>query len=335
MFDKLLNELKKLDGMKISIPIEPDEDGYIDRECPDKDCLFQFKVKDEDWTNIFKNESVFCPMCGNESTSDTFATTEQVENATEQGTEYILGKLDKALKDGARDFNRRQQRDGFITMRMSVKGTTPERFILPISAKEKFERKINCEKCNVRYAVIGSAFFCPNCGHNSVEKTFNDTIDTIVSSIKNIKVIRDAISKISKDEAEMTCRSLIEKGLLDCVVAFQRFNDIVYKRQKNAKDKIPFNAFQKLDIGETLWKDILNESYSDWLDDKELERLNILFQRRHILQHTEGLVDQMYLNKTKESKYKLGQRIVVKEKDVLELVGYIKKLIQTLKEKVK
>jgi len=334
MFEKLLREIKQLDGMKVSIPINADENGFIDKECPDKECMFVFKVHEEDWKNNFKDESVFCPMCGNESTSDTFWTTEQVNNAQKQAGEYIEGKIHKAMKDDARDFNRRQSKGGFISMSMRVKGHTHQKLIMPIPSQDIFEQKISCEKCESRYSVVGSAFFCPCCGHNSVEQTFNNTINKIESSIKNIPTIREALNEISKDQSENTCQTLIEKCLLDSVVAFQRYCDLIYSKHKDSKSKIPFNAFQKLDVGGKLWHELFNESYKDWLTENQFERLNILFQRRHLLQHTEGIVDDKYLEKSFDTKYKPGQRIIVKEKDALELVEYIKTLTTEIRNRI-
>jgi uncharacterized Zn finger protein (UPF0148 family) len=332
MFENLLRELKQLDETKISIPIETDENGFIDKECPDEECMFVFKVHEEDWKN-FKEESVFCPMCGNESISDNFWTTEQLNKAQKQVTKYIEGKIHKAMKDDAKSFNSRQSKKGFITMSMSVKGHTPQKLIMPIPSQEIFEQKINCENCDSRYSVIGSAFFCPCCGHNSVEQTFNNTINKIESSIKNIPAIRKALNEVSKDQSENTCQTLIEKCLLDSVVAFQRYCDIMYTKHKNTKTKIPFNAFQKLDVGGDLWQEIFNESYKNWLTETEYKRLNILFQRRHLLQHTEGIVDEKYIIKSSDNKYKTGQRIVVKEKDAIELVNYIKILTNHIRSK--
>lgn len=334
MFEKLLRELKQLDGMKVSIPIETDENGFIDKECPDEECMFVFKVNEVDWKNNFKDESVFCPMCGNESTSDTFWTTEQINNAHKQAGEYLKGKIHKAIKDDSKNFNRRQPKGGFISMSMNVKGHTPQKLIIPIPSQDIFEQKISCEKCESRYSVVGSAFFCPCCGHNSVEQTFNNTINKIESSIKNIPTIREALDEISKDQSENTCQTLIEKCLLDSVVAFQRYCDLKYSKHKNSKSKIPFNAFQKLDIGGKLWLELFNESYKDWLTENQFERLNILFQRRHLLQHTEGIVDEKYLEKSSDNKYKSGQRIIVKEKDAIELVDYIKTLTTEIKKRI-
>lgn len=296
--------------------------------------MFEFKVNKEDWSNNFKDESVFCPMCGKESTSDTFWTTEQVNNAKKQAKDYVQSKIHKAMKDDARSFNSRQPKEGFISISMSVKGYTPQKLIIPIPSREIFEQKIKCEKCESRYSVIGSAFFCPCCGHNSVEQTFNNTINKIESSINNIPIIRKALNEISKDQSENTCQTLIDKCLLDSVVAFQRYCDIMYSKHKNSKSKFLFNAFQKLDVGGNLWKEVLNESYNDWLTETEFKRLNILFQRRHLLQHTEGIVDEKYIVKTSDNKYKPGQRIVVKEKDAIELVTYIKALTNQIRNKV-
>lgn len=66
------------------------------------------------------------------------------------------------------------------------------------------------------------------------------------------------MAKINPDEAEITVQSLIETGLSDMVVAFQRFCEATYK--KLVKDKtIKANAFQNLEIGSTLWREILGK----------------------------------------------------------------------------
>jgi hypothetical protein len=60
MFERLIKELKELERTKqISVPIESDEDGYLDRECPNDDCLFQFKV--DDVLDQSGEEFICCP----------------------------------------------------------------------------------------------------------------------------------------------------------------------------------------------------------------------------------------------------------------------------------
>ncbi|MEQ8191444.1 MAG: hypothetical protein ABRQ39_25995 [Candidatus Eremiobacterota bacterium] len=335
MFDDLLNTLKDLEKPKtISIPIIADENGYCDKECPSEECKFQFKVYAEDWKNLFKDEAVYCPFCRHKAISNSWWTTEQIENAKRQAIRYIEGKLSTALKRGAETFNRRQPKDSFISISLKVSGFRPEHYFVPITGKEAMELKIQCEKCNARYSVIGSAFFCPCCGYNSVERTFDDAIKKVEAKLDNLNLIRTALIKAGKkDDAELTCRSLIESGLTDCVVAFQRFLEEIYKKQNNVKQP-PFNVFQRIEDGSKLWKDLLQEGYEDWLTQEEMNELKLLFQKRHLLAHCEGLVDQKYIDKSGDKAYQVGQRIVVKEKDVRTLAILVRKIVNKIKEKL-
>lgn len=58
MFDDLQKLLKNLESGQhsIAIPIETDDKGYVDKECPNNDCKFQFKVNDDDWEKYKKDE---------------------------------------------------------------------------------------------------------------------------------------------------------------------------------------------------------------------------------------------------------------------------------------
>lgn len=330
MFEKLLKELERI--TQISVPIQSDEDGYLDRECPNEDCLFQFKVYETDWEELFKDEKVFCPFCRHEAKSDAWFATEHIEQAKEQVIKHIHGRIDKALEQGARDFNSKQPRNSFIKMSGKVTGTKLIHYIVPVPSKEEMQLKIQCKICNAKYAVIGSAFFCPCCGHNSAEETFDNSLKKIQDKIKNIPIIRKAVETVSKDEAENTVRSLIETSLGESVVAFQRFCEVKFSTRAPGKN-VRFNTFQNIENGATYWKDILGETYADWITVDEMTKLNILFQKRHLLAHREGIIDQKYLDKTCDSLYKVGQRIVIKEKDVLELVGLVEKLVDTLRQK--
>jgi hypothetical protein len=329
MFDKLLKQIRDLENTKISVPINADKEGYLDKECPNTECMFQFKVLEDDWEK-FNEESVFCPMCRHEAKKDSWWTTQQLEEAKEQALQHIHGLIGQAIRDDAIDFNSRQSRDSFISLTVNVSGTSPYHYILPVPSLEEMRLKIKCKECDTQYAVVGSAFFCPKCGHNSAEETFGYSMLKIESKLKNISVIREAVEAISKDEAETTCRSLIETSLNECVVAFQRFCEVSYSK-KAPSTKIKFNAFQNLDIGGEYWRELFGESYSDWLSPIEFKEVSILFQKRHLLSHTEGIVDQKYIDKSGDNIYSVGQRIVIKEKDILRLIFLVKTIIDKIR----
>lgn len=332
MFDDLIKELKKLEKNSLSIPIVPDEEGFIDKECPAKDCLFLFKVNEEDWKNIFSDEVVYCPQCGHASPSNTWYTTEQIKEGERQAVNYIQGKIGSALQAGASKFNSRSQ-NGFLTIKLKVSGPTSINVILPITSRDVMEQKIQCDKCKSRYSVIGSSFFCPCCGDNSVERMFDASIEKVKHKLTAIEKIKDLLDNSGqKDQAAITCQSIIESSLSDCVTAFQRFNEKVYRAQPKA-DATPINSFQRLDFADKAWKELIGEGIRNWLTPAEYMQLNILFQKRHLLQHSEGIVDQRYLEKSQDNTYKAGQRIVVKVQDVDELLGLIQTVIRSIRAK--
>ena len=52
MFENLLNELENLKS--VSVPIECDGKGYIDKQCPSEECEFLFKVNEDRTTLLEK-----------------------------------------------------------------------------------------------------------------------------------------------------------------------------------------------------------------------------------------------------------------------------------------
>jgi len=331
MFENILRELQRVNGAKVSVPIEADEEGYLDKECSSESCRFTFKVKEEDWRNLFKDEAVYCPLCRHEANADSWWTTEQLEHAKKQAMKVLESRIGRALDTDAREFNRKQPRNSFIKMSMKVSGFKPYPLLLPIPAKELMERKIQCDKCGARYSVIGSAYFCPCCGHNSVERTFDDSVEKILAKIGNTEIIRKAFAEIGKgDEGEVTVRSLIESALSDGVTAFQRLSEELYSKMPSTPPA-PFNVFQRIEHGSRQWKDACGKGYEDWLDSAEMKELNLLFQRRHLLAHKDGIVDDKYIQKTGDNSYKVGQRIVIKDSDVRRLVELITKLANEIR----
>lgn len=323
MFEDLIKEMERMNGQSVSVSIESDEKGYIDKQCPNGNCEFIFKVNKEDWVNIFKDEAVWCPLCRHEATADQWFTIEQVEHAKAEALAVVKGKINNALRSGAQKFNRRQPKNSFMSMSMKVNGGSKRTHIIPAKAAESMQLEIQCEKCDSHFAVIGSAYFCPACGHNSVTRTFYDSLRKIRAKKDSVEVVRTAlIESTGKDEAELTCRSLIETCISDGVVAFQKYCEGMHEPY----GKPPFNAFQRLGDGSELWQKVVKKGYDSWLTEEELKVLNILFQKRHLLSHNEGIVDLKYIQKSGDTSYQEGQRIVIVDKDIDQLIVSLENL---------
>lgn len=333
MFKNLRNTLDQLSKTtSVSVGISADEKSYFDKECPSESCLFRFKVKAEDWTKLEAGSRITCPMCGHGGAPDKWYTTEQIEKAKAKAVATLQGAINRAMRDDARGFNQRQPRNSFI--KMSMKATGGERtsdIDVPIEAAEAMELEITCESCSTRFAVIGSAFFCPGCGHNSAERMFDDALRKIDVKVSNVDVVREAIERqAGKDAAAVTARSMLESCLPDGVVAFQKHCEALYAKLPGAKPA-PFNAFQRLHDGSELWRMAVGHGYSDWISAGELRTLSIMFQRRHLLAHSEGIVDAKYLGNTGDAEYVAGQRIAVGPNDVRQMIDILAKLAKEIR----
>ncbi len=328
MFNDLRRELGDLEGTnQIPVSIQSDDDGYFDRQCHAEDCMFEFKVQEEDWLAKIQGR-VVCPFCGHSAEPVDWNTHEQTEYFMEVASSHIGRRLGLAMRRDATRWNRRQPRGGLLTVTMRVEGR-PMSVPLPPSAADPMRLKVRCSQCECRYAVIGAAFFCPGCGHNDAEVLFNLTMSGIRQLLCAVNEIRIAIS--DADTSENAVRALVEHGLQSAVTAFQRYAEALYSRLVT-DSKPKRNIFQNLTKGSNLWYDAAGRHYSEYLSTAEMTELKRAFQQRHLLAHTQGIVDQDYINLSGDTSHRLGQRVVIRETTVHKFLDVNEKLAAGLLE---
>ena len=310
--------------MEIPITIHSDEKGYFDRECPNENCLYTFKINMQDWKEKISDDEVHCPMCGHIDTADKWWTQEQLESMQEIAASYAMSMITKELDKAFGKLARSTRNNKFlkITYKPSRKITFQNN---PIGQSEEWETDITCEKCGTRYSVIGSAYFCPCCGHNSAVSAFNESTDSIEKMLKSLPEMKQLLTEsYGRDKAETMCRGLLESSLGDIVSSFQKFASCHYDKLTREISRV--NDFQIVEKGSQLFKDAAGKGYEEWLSDKELHDMNMFFQRRHLIEHNNGMVDQKYVDKSGDNSYVIGQRLVIKENDAYALLAIIKKL---------
>jgi uncharacterized Zn finger protein (UPF0148 family) len=325
MFKNLQRELEKLARLnEISVPIERDSEGYIEKECPSDPCLFLFKIHGEDWTNIVRDEEVFCPSCRHTAHAKSWYLRAQVEAARDYALGTITNSINKAMRADATASKRHQNRNSFLSITLDVKGGR-DAILVPLAAAEPMRLRTTCESCGCRYSYVGAAYFCPSCGSNSAIHTFAQTLNTI----RTASGIGDKLKRmLDPNDAEVMIRSLLEKAMQDTVMSFQRLNEQLYDRQcgKTARR----NAFQNLDSGSDLWTAEIGQSYIDLIGQVKLDQITVYFQQRHLLAHQQGIVDQDYIDRSGDTTYVVGQRLMIQATAVREFADLIEILSQQL-----
>jgi hypothetical protein len=323
MFEKLLRDLKELDGARVPVTLELDGDGFLDRCCPSDHCGSEFKVLSDDWRNKVPDDRASCPFCGHGASPKQFNTAEQVEHIKRTALAEIKRVFHNGLREGARDFNRRQPRNSFLTMRMDVRSSSPSR-PLPPAAEAIMRTEFTCPSCACRYRVVGSAFFCPACGHCSADQTFEQTVARVR---KSVVLFADLDTKLGRDDAALLRTQLLEGGLSDLVTAFQHLAEITFPRLPGATGiRLRRNVFQNVGDGSAVWVSGGGRAFTSILDATEMTDLERLFQQRHLLEHRDGFVDQTYLDRTNDRDYIVGTRLVIKESSIARLADLVSKL---------
>jgi hypothetical protein len=331
MFDDLIREVRRLEQTQtISVPLPEDKEGYIDRQCPSAKCKVEFKVFGKDWDSKVAKQRAYCPVCRNKAPSNDWATTAQVKYAKAVALAHFKRQLHDALEVGARQFNQRQQQSGFITLSLSVTpDTTP--VSLPRAVGDVMRQRFVCEHCQCGYSSIGAAFFCPACGHNSVLTTFLQTLEIVRNTVSAIPIIRQAMQG-NPDWAHNSSRLILEQSLVRLFGAFELYSGELFATlPKAATAKVKRGCFQRLDEASSLWQEALGKGYHDLLSANEMSLLARYVQQRHLLTHTNGIVDADYLAKSADKTYAIGQRVIIRESDVLTLAELVSKLAAALK----
>ena len=122
---------------------------------------------------------------------------------------------------------------------------------------------------------------------------------------------------------------VVENALEDCISAFDGFGRELCKiRSSKSKypDKINKISFQSLDGAKEGIKNHFEFNLDEGISNEEWRVANISFQKRHLLAHKMGIIDEEYVRRSGDTIAIIGRKIVITSEDVLNLIPTIEKL---------
>ena len=280
-------------GNQFSIPIDVDDSGYLGRECPVEKCRGYFKITPG--TGKQGPAPCHCPYCGHSGDSGTFNTQEQIEFATSIVLRQFTDALHKDLKSMEFD----QPPRGMFGIGISMKVTQGERHPIRYYREKELETEVLCDNCTLRYAIYGVFGWCPDCGaHNSMQ---------ILT--KNLELAKRELALAASAEKELADH-LIGDALENTVSAFDGFGREVCQR-KGAEI-----WFQSLSSARRRVQDSFGFDFADGLRPEQWEFICRIFQKRHLLAHKMGVIDDNYVKKANDSGAIAGRKIRVNHEEV-------------------
>lgn len=311
------------------IQIQSDEKGFYDRECPNEECLFLFKVDLEQWGEKISGRNMHCPRCGCEAFHDQWFTQEQIEVIQNNALSYAMGYVQDALGAAFKSAERKTRHNKYVKITYKP-GPRPVYINLPMTQSEEWATEIVCDDCGMRFSVIGNAYFCPCCGKDLITNAIHDSLASYRKRIEGMEGLRGYFEEsCSAEDAERQVASLREDTLGALVGTFESFAKNRFVELGGTAPK--GNVFQRISDGSAQYEKLTGEGYQEFIGDDGVRDMTLLVNRRHLLTHGNGIVDERYLSKTGDTSYTVGQRIVVKDHDLLRLLEIIEKLVDGLR----
>jgi len=209
--------------------------------------------------------------------------------------------------------------NAFISLGIEVKGH-------PISIKgyseKDLEQAVTCESCTLEYTIYGAFGFCPDCGvHNSLQ---------ILKA--NLEVIDKMLLLATHADAEIM-QKLIENALEDAVSAFDGFGRELC-RVNSSKASSPKTAetlsFQSIGKARASVNELFGFDFASLLSDDDWRAVTVHFERRHLLAHRMGVIDETFVAKTGGSPDQIGRKAHISDSEVKDLLQYLKAISQHL-----
>jgi hypothetical protein len=304
-----MNNLRRL-GNRIAVSIPNDEDGYLGRECPKCESYFKVTLGTGITTG---NPPCHCPYCGEVGSPDVFWTKGQIEYARSVALNKITGAVLRDLKK--LEFSHRPRGAFGIGISMKVEGRPhPIRYL----HEPRLETEVICDGCTLRYAIYGVFAYCPDCGqHNSLQ---------ILE--KNLELAGKQLALAATLDGDLAGQ-LVADALENGVSAFDGFGREVcrvHAAKASNPPKAEAIAFQNLAGAQKNVQALFGVDLASGLPAGEWDALCRCFQKRHLLAHSMGIVDEEYLKKTGDPQARAGRKVSIQPAEVSVMLGLTRKL---------
>jgi hypothetical protein len=287
--------------------VQSDEQGMWGRNCPACERYFR--------TTHIHNGSV-CPYCAESAPSLTFISKAQ--------RVYIAASYDafgRAMVTG---------KDTSLDL-ADVTDATPAWHY----SEEKQQLHFKCQTvgCGAETDILGRYGYCPRCGRTNARPAFNESMSRMLTrwdgTDKNVSD-RDARGEVWED---LTVKSVTEFEALAKHLRRKLLTFPMTRSRRQAVEELNFQSplqaeealRQWFDIGVVAW-DGNAKVPPRAVKQSELPFIKKMVQRRHILIHNGGVVDEDYLTLSGDNQVRLDERIRVSSRDARHFVEVVSEM---------
>lgn len=320
--------------MQLSIPVPRTPDGRAYRYSPNEEAHPRHFVlgetvgpatTDADMLARMRNEPgsprTVCPYSGAIGDDDEFMHPDDREAAIELVRHAALADMQDHLSGMFRDLGRNQPRNSMLRIEVKESGARPPK---PRFHRADLLRELVCDHCGRDYGVYAIGLFCPDCGAPNLRLHFAREVDLVDAQVQ----LADGLDS---EHQELAYR-LLGNAHEDVLTAFEATLKTVYLFGRAAAQPgvdVPRigNAFQNVARGQERFAEFDCDPFSV-LDDDELAAMKLNIQKRHVIGHNLGVVDEKFAQESGEAG--LGETLHLVGEDIRAFAHLAQKVVDAL-----
>lgn len=321
--------------MKLSYPAPRTPNGRVYRFSPNPQAhprhfVLGDVVADIDVTDALRSrmkhdprtKKTVCPYSGTVAEDQVFVHPDDVKAAVEMVKHDAVQDVQDAVSEMLKNaFKGGSSSNSFIKVTASSKPSTPKP--RPRFARQDLMRELVCDHCGRDYGVFAIGLFCPDCGAPNLRLHF----------VRETELVGDQVAlaeEIAGDKEELAYR-LLGNAHEDVLTAFEATLKTVYLHGKSSagNNQLPKvgNDFQNVDKALKRFEELGLNPFTG-LSDEEMDALRLNIQKRHVIGHNLGVVDEKFA--THENDAKVGETVNLVGEDINQFAAISQKVIDNL-----
>jgi len=269
-----------------------------------------------------RSSQTVCPYSGIVADNDEFTHPDDVKAAIKTVEHAALEDVKAELGRMLAGFNRDQTRNGLFRIQATVSSVPQPR---PHFSRRDLLRELVCDHCGRDYGVYAIGLFCPDCGAPNLRLHFAREGTLVGTQV-------ELAEHQAKEHEELAYR-LLGNAHEDVLTAFEATLKTVYlhgvaRRGPDVQPvKPPKNDFQNVDIARKRFAELDLDPF-DCLDEAELETLRLNIQKRHIIGHNLGVVDEKFAVHASDAR--IGETVHLVGEDIRVFANLCQRVVDRL-----
>jgi hypothetical protein len=320
--------------MELEVPLPRTPDGRVYRFSPNENAKPRhfvmgnvnpaFVIRDEARPRMKlspRSKQTICPYSGVIAPDDEFIHPDDVEAAYKAVEHAALADVESAIHDMFVGLERKFSSSKVMKI---TAGPRPSQKPKPRFIRRDLLRELVCDHCGRDYGVYAIGLFCPDCGAPNLRLHFAREVQIVERQV--------ALADAQDGQEELAYR-LMGNAHEDVLTAFEATLKAVYQFAISGlgpdvpQPKPIKNEFQSVGAAQRRFSELGLDPFAGLAVD-EMETLKLNIQKRHIIGHNLGVMDEKFADFDEDAR--IGETVRLVGEEITQFAAIAYKVVDAL-----